>query len=397
MSLSVAFWLLAWGTAHASPTTWTDLQAQLPADKAKRATALLRFAHDDDAPLTDRIKAARMAQSTLGSTDARRLDVSLLLATLHGIADKPKDRRAALVAAKAFAKTRGLEKARRIDEAINGEDALAVLVKSLATRAKATGAPAAELEIKAAGVVEGSLPAWLAIGDERQHALARIALAEKARLDGDPAKAERTLSDAVDALGSSSSERDSAAVRAPAWRALSRLFEAGSRWEEAASAALASDRAAAVDPNRGAIVDTPYKRTLETAQLCKRARAQGVLCAKIERARWGDRTYFDFTKANAGARAFDSTKADDVLAEYESEIHECLRQGAKANLTTNTHVEIVWTIGNDGLVPPTAEINPFRLRGTAVETCVRKAFSLFRYPPYVGELQHVRLGFDVGS
>jgi hypothetical protein len=45
-----------------------------------------------------------------------------LLATLHGIADKPKERRAALASARAFAQKKGLEKARRIDEAIS-EDA----------------------------------------------------------------------------------------------------------------------------------------------------------------------------------------------------------------------------------------------------------------------------------
>lgn len=400
--------------ASASPTTWADLQATLPADAGPRTKALLRFAHDDDPPLADRIKAAKAAQSALPQNDSKRIDTALLLASLHGINDKPKERRAALVTARALAKKKGLEKARRIDEAINGEDALAVLVKLLAKRAKASTATtptaASELETKAAGVVEGTLPAWLAIGDERQHGLARIALAEKLRLDGDPARAERTLSDAVDALAN---ERDTAGVRADAWRALSRLFVTSGRWDEAASAALASDRAAADDPKRtsskarahvdgnsAASAAPRYVRSAETARLCKQARDNGVSCAKIEKQRWGDRTYFDFAAhapASSARSPFDAARADDVLAEYESELHECLKQGAKANLTTDTHVEMVWTIGNDGRVPPTAEINPLRLRGTVVESCVRKAFGLFRYPPYAGELQHVRLGFDVGS
>ncbi len=392
--------------ASASPTTWSALQSALPADQAGRTKALLRFAHDDDPPLADRIKAAKAAQSALPANDGRRVDTSLLLATLHGIGDKPKDRRSALVSARSLAKKKGLEKGRRIDEAINGEDALAVLLKALAKRAKvldaadAAQATATELEAKAAGVVEGTLPAWLAIGDERQHGLARIALAEKMRLDGDLAKAERTLSDAVDALAN---ERDTAGVRAEAWRALSRLFVTSARWEEAASAALASDRAAADDPKRGTKenVDGPrYVRTAETARLCKQARNNGVSCAKIEKQRWGDRTFFDFAAAAPATSArspFDPARADDVLAEYESELHECLKQGAKANLTNDTHVEMVWTISNEGRVPATAEINPLRLRGTVVESCVRKAFALFRYPPYAGELQHVRLGFDIGS
>jgi hypothetical protein len=389
------------GRASASPSTWAALQATLPSDGGARAKALLRFAHDDDPPLADRIKAAKAAQAALAATDGKRIDTSLLLATLHGIAGKTKERRAALVAARTLAKKKGLEKGRRIDEAINGEDALAVLVKALGKRGKlAPGTPSGELETKAAGVVEGTLPAWLAIGDERQHGLARIALAERLRLDGDAAKAERTLSDAVDALAN---ERDTAGVRAEAWRALSRLFVTSGRWDEAASAALASDRAAADDPRRHPLVASEgprYVRSADTARLCKEARNNGVSCAKIEKQRWGDRTYFDFTAwaAASSARApFDAARADDVLAEYESELHECLKQGAKANLTNDTHVEMVWTVGNDGRVPPTAEINPLRLRGTVVESCVRKAFTLFRYPPYAGELQHVRLGFDVGS
>lgn len=407
------------GNQTASPTTWAALEEALagagptssPASKAKRAVLLLRFAHDEDPPLLDRLKAARATNKLVADADPRRLEAALLVADLCAVAGRAGDRRAALKDARAVAKKRGLDKARRIDDVLSGEAALARLVKSLgrrrATLAKKGSAPAPTSEAALAAKVQNALPAWLALGDERQHAAARIALADKLLLDGDAPAAERALSDAVDALGNA---RDHAAVRADGWRALSRIFEAaptGSRWEEAASAALAADRAAAVDPRttRGPALTTSstasdprteFVRSKDTARLCKGARAQGVSCAKIERARWGDRTYYDFSSEKRGA-GFDVARADDVLAEYESELHECLKQGAKANLTTDTHVELVWTVGNDGRVPPAIDLNPLRLRGTLVETCVQKAFARFRYPPYAGELQHVRLAFDVGS
>lgn len=393
------------GNQTASPMSWAALEASLaeagprPSEKV-RVVALLRFAHDEDPPLADRLKAARAVRPLVKDADPRRLEAALLIAELSAVAQRAGDRRRALTDARGVARRRGLDKARRIDEVLAAEPALASLTKSLARRASVPARASAEApaaEALWAAKVAAALPAWLALGDERQHGVARITLARKQLLDGDGPSAERALSDAVDALGNG---RDSAAVRAEGWRALSRLFELGARFDEAASAALAADRAAALDPRAAAVASAApnvFVRSRDTARLCKAVRAHSVSCAKIERARWGERSYYDFSGERRAGVGFDVARADDVLAEYESELHDCLQQGAKANLTTETHVELVWTVGNDGRVPATIDVNPLRLRGTVVESCVQKAFALFRYPPYAGELQHVRLAFDVGS
>lgn len=406
--------------ARAAPaTTWAELQPQLKGkDKSRKATTLLRFARDDAAALADRLKAVRAARPLLPAKDPRRVDAALVEAGLHGVAGARGKRRSALRAAESEAKRAGLEDKRaRLEEARAGEDAAAELARLLARRERGEDSESLrEQTTKVAARLEGALPAWLALGDERQHGAARVLLGRRLAADGDVPGAVRVLADVVDALGAApagrGASRDGAAVQADAWRLLARLYEAQGQWPDAVAAALAGDRAAAVNPRKPAPSSTPssipsstaaalaeapspHVRSRETAALCNRARAAGVSCAKVELQRWGARTFYDFSTEKKGA--FDPARANDVVAEYDSLLEDCLKQGAKANLTTNTHVELEWGVSNDGRVLKTFDLRPMRLRGTVVETCLARAFPVFRYPPYRGEMQHVRLSFDVGE
>jgi hypothetical protein len=386
----------------APPTTWGELQTQMKntKDPGRRAAAMLRFANDDHPSLSDRLRATRKARALLPATDGRRTEAFLVEAKLHAVGSSWRKRRDALLNARASAaRLRQDEKKVRLDEAVAGEDAMAALADVLRKReasAPSGGAAVDEQTRSLAAKVEGALPAWLALSDERQHGAGRLLLARAAALQGDVAGATRIASDVVDALGDG---RDAAAVRADAWRLLARWFEAQGAWSDAAAAAVAGDRSAAVDPKKAAptstTLATPYVRTKETAALCKRAKAEGVSCARVETQRFGDRTFYDFSREPKGA--FDAARADDVLAEYESLLDDCMKQGAKANLTTSTHVELEWSVNNDGKLLKSFDLRPMRLRGTSVDQCLQKAFALFRYPPYKGEMQHVRLTFDVGE
>jgi hypothetical protein len=398
--------LVAWASAApaqaaqaAPPATWAELQPALQGkDKARRAAALLRFARDETPSLPDRLRAAQGARAALAEGDPKRVEAALLEAELHGNAGVKKKRRDALAAAWSMAKRLGLEDKRaRIEEARAGEEAASQLADLLMRREKSREPPpAAPLEAELAGRVEGALSSWLALGDEGQHGAARVLLGRKAALDGDAVAAVRILSDVVDALGK---RRGATAVMGEASRHLARLFEGQGRFADAAAAALAADRAAAIDLKKPAptapALPTPYVRTAETAALCKRARAAQVSCAKVEAQRWGERTFYDFSTEPRAA--FNPARADDVLAEYESLLQDCLKAGAKANLTNNTHVEIEWAIGSDGRLLKSFHLRPTRLAGTVVESCLASAFAVFRYPPYKGEMQHVRLSFDIGE
>jgi hypothetical protein len=166
---------------------------------------------------------------------------------------------------------------------------------------------------------------------------------------------------------------------------------------EVAVAALAADHARRPAPQVRTFTPpppAPYARSVETAAVCKAARAAGASCAKLEAQRFGARTFYDFSRERRGA--FNAARAQDVLVEYESLLHDCIQAAAKTGDTTESRIELEWPVEHDGRVTR-YELKPKRLRGGAFDTCLQRAFATFRYPPYAGEHQHVALGFDVGS
>jgi hypothetical protein len=385
--LVVALGLVAGAPARpagrAVPDTFSALKAELPNDRGRKLTALLRFASDDAPAVPDRLRATQAARALMAGDERKKVEAWLLDAELSGAIGKGGPRRGALNNARASARRLDMsELVMRIEEVMRGDDALALL-----TRAVAKGKPA---EVRALDAAKRSLAAWLAIGDERTHGLARmwITLAEPTELEHKLSE----LADAADALGTA---RLHAGARAEVLLARARLLESAGRLGEAARERVQADRERDVNLKRSGLEPSaraPYLRSKETAAACKTLRSEKNTCAREEERRFGARSFYDFSQEKLPT--LDPQRAEDVIIEYESTLQRCLAEGAKANLTTQTHVELEWGVGNDGRVKG-LDLRPMRLRGTVVETCMKEAFSLWRYPRYGGEMQHVRLDFNV--
>ena len=119
------------------------------------------------------------------------------------------------------------------------------------------------------------------------------------------------------------------------------------------------------------------------------------MCGKAEQRTFGDTLHYDFSREPRGT--FDPEVNAEVLADYDTLLQQCIRDAVRAKVPiTQTVVELEWAVGNDGRLSG-YDLRPLRLRNTSYDACLREAFAVFRYPPYGGEMQHVRLSFEVGG
>lgn len=375
------------------PETWSELKAALPSDKARRATALLRFADNDQAAIADRLRAAREARAH----PPRRALGFVVEARLLPVAGKAKARAQSLKsAAAAFARDGERARQEHLARVLQGDLALEQLQKLAARREKAALSPPAPLapdEEKLEQEVKDALAAWSALEDPRQEAVARLALARLRSSVGDAAGSAAHL----DAALARAAGRDGAAVRAEALRLKARLLEAQGQLEAAALSSLGADREAAIDVKRAASrhEPSPYLKSRASLELCRRARAQGIVCGRSEHKKFGSTLHYDFSREPRGP--FNPDQNAEVLADYDTLLQECIRAAARARVPlTQTVIELEWVVGQDGRVQG-YDLRPTRLRKTSYDQCLKEAFALFRYPPYTGEMQHVRLSFEVGG
>ncbi|MCC7111367.1 MAG: hypothetical protein IT382_18885 [Deltaproteobacteria bacterium] len=241
--------------------------------------------------------------------------------------------------------------------------------------------------------MQDALPVWSALEDPRQEAVARVALARLRASVDDRAAAFAHLDQAL----ARSTGRDGAAVRAEALRLKARLLEAQGELEAAAIASLGADREAAIHTKLAASKQqpSPYLKSRASLELCRRARAQGIVCGKAELKKYGSTLHYDFSREPRGP--FNPEHNAEVLADYDTLLQECIRAAAKARVPlTQTVIELEWGVGQDGRVR-SYDLRPTRLRQTRYDQCLQEAFAVFRYPPYTGEMQHVRLSFEVGG
>ena len=141
-----------------------------------------------------------------------------------------------------------------------------------------------------------------------------------------------------------------------------------------------------------------YASALRTRSFCNVVEGpehrHRISCDDVEAKAFGDVTFVDASRLPKGP--FVADEANGTLADYDVLLQRCMKAGAKANLTTQSHVELEWGIDNGGRVRG-LDLRPMRLRGTSVEDCVRSALEQFRYRPYPGEMQHQRLDFEIGG
>ncbi|MBI1945037.1 MAG: hypothetical protein HYS27_05035 [Deltaproteobacteria bacterium] len=377
--------------------SWAELQGALPTDAARRATALLRFADSDRPGLVDRLRAAREARKH----KPKRGLAFVVEARLHGVAEARAARTRALhAAAAAFAAVGEHARKQHVLAVSKGDDALLRLVKLVAARERMPSPPPLSAAEEAHKLdVSDALGAWEALSDQRQLAVARALLARLRATSappGGPVDVVGATADLALAIANLKG-RDGAAVRRDALRVRARLLEAQGDLAGASLASLGADREVVVDPRKPASHQTAsrYLKSKASLELCRRARAQGIVCGTAEQRTFGDTLHYDFSKEPLGA--FDPEINAEVLADYDTLLQRCIRDAVKAKVPiTQTVVELEWAVANDGRVP-SYDLRPQRLRTTSYDGCLREAFAVFRYPPYAGEMQHVRLSFEVGG
>lgn len=379
------------------PESYSELQATLPTDQARRAVALLRFAESDQPALADRLRALKEARGH----KPRRALTFVVEARLHGAAGANGARARALgAAAAAFSKDGAGTRKEHVLRVKKADDALTRLTKLVLAREKHDAAPplSPSEEVKRTEVTD-ALAAWEALDDRIQGARARLWLARlRATISpaGGTADVDGGLADLAFAVAGLTG-RDGAAVRLEALRTRARWLDAQGDLEGAALASLGADREAAVDLRQPASRQSTsrYLKSKASLERCRRARAQGIVCGTVERRTFGDTLHYDFSLEPRAT--FDPDINAEVLADYDTLLQRCIRDAVKAGVPiTQTVVELEWAVDNDGRLP-SYDLRPTRLRKTSYDACLREAFAVFRYPPYAGEMQHVRLSFEVGG
>ena len=390
----------------APPATVAEVRAQAPKARVARRMAFVVFARSDRAALDERRRALKEALA-LADREGEAAVRLTLKEQLAGLEDAGGDHPAAVKilkgalaaggpAATRLAWAQAEDEAFAVVAALDFDAAFAAgerptLPTSWSTVAKAwRERPAKASKARAPRGSTFALRQALAdlVSDERRGLQPAF----------DDGKVRAGLQKRLGALGSARGPRDTAGLRAVALETRAALWLVDGRPADAALDLLRADRLRALDP--GAAVDALppplYAGTVRTRGLCLalEQRRPVVSCDALEEQKLGGVSFVDGSRGPEGP--FSSDEAARVLADYDVLLQRCLKQGAKDNLTTQTVVQLEWGIGNDGLVKG-HDLRPMRLRGTSVETCLQEALSRFRFPRYPGEMQHLRIDFEVGG
>jgi hypothetical protein len=383
-----------------SPMTFSALKAKAPKARTARRAAFLVFARSDRAALDERRQAAKAALALAdGPREASaRVTTRLVLAGLAAISGDEATTRTQLQAAKG--EGRGLawvdvdDDARALLACLDLDGDLAAAIAPSSTSLSSCGAAAAKVRRAARAT---SRPPKGSVFAQRR-ALADALADERAGLWAavDDGRVRARLRRRLGTLGGQKGPRDTAAGRALALEARAALWLGDGKVADAALDLLRADRLRALDPVVAVTALPPprYAGTLRTRDFCAAALARGVSCDALEQEKLGGVTFVDESRREP--QPFSPEAAQATLADYDVLVLRCLKDGAKAGLTTQTVVQLEWPIGNDGLVRG-HDLRPMRLRGTSVDTCLQEAHAAFRFAPYPGEMQHLRLEIEVGG
>lgn len=392
----------AWARSSSpAAVTVAEVLARAPSSRGPRRQALLTFARSDRAALVERraaVKAA-LALADRASEQSTRRDLWVLQAGLADLAGDDAGRTRALNSAGKKAPWSAADDEARavvvalgelVDEAaftsgevltVSPSLARAVASARQALRRTPTTPPSSSVFAARRALVS------LLVDDDR----GLVAAVGQPRLRAGLVKRLKTF-------GSARGSRDTAALRALALEVRGRLNLDDGRRQDGALDVLRADRLRALDPGV-AVGDLPPPHAASsprTRALCLLLEQQTpmVSCDALEEERLGGVTFVDASRAPE--HAFSADEAQLVLADHDVLLQRCLKQGAKDNLTTQTVVQLEWAIGNDGVVK-SHDLRPMRLRGTSVETCITAALGVFRFGRYPGEMQHLRIDFEVGG
>ena len=125
--------------------------------------------------------------------------------------------------------------------------------------------------------------------------------------------------------------------------------------------------------------------------MCEALVARKLSCATLEEDRWGNRTFYDFSRQKA--RRFSNTTAREVLTEYYGLLKGCIDQSDQLT-EFDTEVQFAWTVQNTGRVTDYT-VRPRHLESGAFRACTDAAFAAFRYPRFRGPAASVSYDLDV--
>jgi hypothetical protein len=383
-----------------SSSTWAEVKAKAPKARTARRAAFLVFARSDRAALDERRQAAKAALALAdGPRDVTaRTTARLVLAELAAIAGDTATTKTQLQAARA--EGRGLawvdvdDDATALLRCLDLDAALATATAPSPTVLSSCAALAAK--VRAAPRSSSSPPRGSVFAQRRAlaEALADAGGGLAAALDDTAARAR--LRRRLASLGAMKGRRDTSSWRALALEVRAALWLKDGKDKEAALDLLRADRLRAQDPvvAVNALPPAWYASTLRTRDFCAVVEGRGVSCDAIEEQQLGGVTFVDMSRRPP--QPFSPEAAQQTLADYDVLVQRCLKEGAKVGLTTQTSVQLEWPIGNDGLVRG-HDLRPMRLRGTSVDVCLQAAHAMFRFAPYPGEMQHLRLEVEVGG
>lgn len=182
-------------------------------------------------------------------------------------------------------------------------------------------------------------------------------------------------------------------------RALKSLSVAHQRQNDLPNAARAALQAMSVGAQRLPEERRLYARTADVDRLCAQldAREGAGSCRKLERAELGSYTFRDFSQERARGGTLAPERVKQVNEHFAVAMQECLAAEAERLVPpAMVRYQIRWTITPDGRVDQVHLDRRDQDSGPFAQ-CLRKQFTVWRYPRYDGELQHVEQTFTLSA
>lgn len=275
---------------------------------------------------------------------------------------------------------------------VKGASAATLNDKLKAARDADTCVQQAEAKKAVAPCLDGALAYYRRQKDKLM--IARVAWVKAVAALADPKKAGE-VDGLLKRVEADCSEARCTALRRKALKTVASLALAAGDAEGAATASLKEMRlGAAVLPAD----KRPYARSPEVDKVCAAydAKAGAGACRKLEKKLNGEWAFRDFSQGKGG-KDFPADKVKSVNEHFNCLLQECLTLEAE-RLTPPEQVvyEVQWSVTNDGRVGEVSLGRKDQEAGPML-ACLKKQFNVWRYPKYVGELQHVGQRFTVSA
>ena len=253
---------------------------------------------------------------------------------------------------------------------------------------QAAALKAADTCVAQAEAKQKPAPCFGTVSREDDVNTARIALIKAL---AEPVEARRVA--ALERLVTKCERVQCATPRRKALTALTAIDLSGKHLEAALSHSLREVAiAAAALPES----ERPWARSTKADQLCTQfdAASGPGACRKLEKQLNGGWTFRDFSTTRSSFAGLDAEQVKQVNLHYAPPLQACLGEHARRLVAPDqAEFEVRWVVFNDGRVgevhlPPDFETSP-------LATCLRRQFSLWRYPRFEGEWQNVAQRFTV--